>query len=119
MLESLRQRFAESVHHGDGSLHPFVVGELHDLEPTIGAGFSWAQRCHARVGRESPHRRRELNRARPSQLTYHFNCVHPEQFGEEIDLARTEAVDMDRWLRLMYCIKSRYHSNGMYGLCPP
>src|SRR5689334_5324636 len=95
MLETLRQRFAQSVHHRDRSLHPFAVRELHDLQPPVGASFlgrdDVANALHEYLATTTGNR----VETRLLQLANNLYRFHPENFGEEIDFAGAEPVNVN------------------------
>src|SRR6267378_57660 len=100
MFQPLGKRFAQAIHHRDGRLHPFPVRQLHDLQPPVGTGLL---RCddipNALYENLSSSAGNRIESSLP-QFANHFDRFHAEQLGEEIDLARTESVDVDRVVAL-------------------
>ena len=100
MLETLGQRFPEAVHHCHRCLHALVVRELHDLEPAIGSCFLGGDDVAHALNEDLSAPARNRIEARAAKLANDLDRIHTEQLREEIDLARTEAVDVDRMIAL-------------------
>src|SRR5207237_3097806 len=100
VLDPLGERFADAVHHGDGGLHPFLMRDLHDLEPAIRAGlFLRDQIAHALDENLAAAAGHGVE-ARFHQFTNDVARVHSERLRKEVDLARAEAVNVARMIRL-------------------
>src|SRR6202521_2901342 len=100
VFQALGKRLAQTVHHRNGRLHPFIVRELHNLEPPVSAGFLGRDDVSNALHENLSPSAWDRVEARLPQLSNHFDRIHPEQLGEEIDLARTEPVNVDRVIAL-------------------
>src|SRR5207247_7900853 len=100
MLDARGIRFAEAVHHRDRRAEAEAVGDLHYLEPPIRAGFLAGNLIAHTLHEDLAAAARNRVEPRRHQLPDDLLDRHAEPAGEEIDLRRREAVDVDRMVAL-------------------
>src|SRR2546428_767576 len=96
VLDAVRVRLAQSVHHRHGSPETETMRDLHDLEPAIRAGLLARDLVAHALHQDLAAATRNGVEPRRHQLFDHFGDRHAEAPGEEVDLRRREAVNVDR-----------------------
>src|SRR6185437_9076806 len=80
--------------------HPFFVRDLHDLEPAIGAGFFLRDEVAHALHEDLAAAARNRIESGLDELTDDVTCIHAEELGEAVDLARAESVNVNGMVRL-------------------
>ena len=74
------------------------MGKLHDLEPTIGAGFLASDQVAHTLHENLPAAAGYRVEPGAHELTNHVACVHAERLREEVDFRWGKAVDVNRMI---------------------
>ena len=86
VLDTIGVRFTEPVHHRDRGLHAHVMGNLHDLEPAVGAYFLPGHPIAHVLNQDLTAAAGNGIESRIHQPSDDFLRRHSEPGGEEIDL---------------------------------